>query len=99
MATTVPLSAPPGRREATLRALITGCAIGAVLAAGNVYTSLKTGFIDGNAITAALIAFMLFAGARRFGARSFGVLENNITQTTASSAAIMAFVLGLPGLV
>lgn len=97
MATTEPLFAPPVRREATVRALVMGCAIGAVLAAGNVYISLKTGFIDGNAITAALLAFMLFSGARRFGVRSFGVLENNVTQTTASSAAIMAFVLGLPG--
>jgi len=97
MATSDPASPPPVRREATVRALIAGCGIGALFAAGNVYTGLKTGFIDGLAIPAALIAFMLFSGARRLGARSFGVLENNITQTTASSAAIMTFVLGLPG--
>jgi uncharacterized oligopeptide transporter (OPT) family protein len=97
MATGEPASPPPVRRELTLRALAAGCVLGAVLAAGNVYTALKTGFIDGGAITAALFAFMFFAGVRRVGSRHFGVLENNITQTTASSAAIMGFVLGLPG--
>src|SRR4030095_6394498 len=29
--------------------------------------------------------------------KRYGVLENNITQTTAASAAVMGFVLGLPG--
>jgi uncharacterized oligopeptide transporter (OPT) family protein len=97
MATTEPASPPTVRRELTVRALAAGCALGALLAAGNVYTALKTGFIDGGAIPAALLAFMLFSVSRRFGSGPFGVLENNITQTTASSAAIMGFVLGLPG--
>src|SRR4051812_33351121 len=97
MATTEPAAPPSVRRELTVRALAAGCGLGALLAAGNVYTALKTGFIDGMSIPAALLAFMIFSGARRFGARPFGVLENNITQTTASSAAIMGFVLGLPG--
>jgi uncharacterized oligopeptide transporter (OPT) family protein len=97
MAMTEPASAPPAAREFTLRALVVGCALGAVLGAGNVYTALKTGFIDGGAITAALLAFMFFSSLRRVGVGHFGVLENNITQTTASSAAIMGFVLGLPG--
>jgi uncharacterized oligopeptide transporter (OPT) family protein len=97
MATTEPLSAPPARREATVRALAAGCVLGALLAAGNVYMALKAGFIDGGAITAALVAFVFFSGARRLGVSPFGVLENNITQTTAASAAVMAFVLGLAG--
>jgi OPT family oligopeptide transporter len=99
MATTEPASPPTIRRELTVRALAAGCVLGAILAAGNVYTALKTGFIDGLSIPAALLAFMIFSSARRFGGGSFGVLENNITQTTASSAAIMGFVLGLPGAV
>jgi uncharacterized oligopeptide transporter (OPT) family protein len=65
MATTEPASHPPVRRELTVRALAAGCALGALLAAGNVYTALKTGFIDGGAIAAALLAFMVFSGARR----------------------------------
>jgi uncharacterized oligopeptide transporter (OPT) family protein len=76
---------------------VTGCAIGALLAAGNVYTGLKTAFIDGGSITAALLGFMLFSTFKRLGRTPYGALENNITQTTASSAAIMGFVAGLPG--
>ena len=90
-------TAAPGRREATVRALVVGCGIGLVLAAGNVYTGLKTGFIDGGGITAALLGFLIFSGFRRLGAGPYSVLENNITQTTASSAAIMGFVVGLAG--
>ena len=90
-----PAAAPP---EATVRALVTGSAIGLLLAAGNVYTGLKTGFIDGGGITAALLAFALFSRVKpSAGRRPFGLLENNITQTTAASAAVMGFVLGLGG--
>jgi uncharacterized oligopeptide transporter (OPT) family protein len=99
MATTEPLSlAPaPAQREATVRALVAGCGLGALLAAGNVYTGLKTGFIDGGGITAALVAFMFFSSMRRVGVSPFAVLENNITQTTAASAAIMSIAIGLSG--
>src|SRR5262249_25961677 len=48
-------------REATARALATGAAIGVVLAAANVYTSIKVGIIDGGGITAVLLAFGVFA--------------------------------------
>jgi uncharacterized oligopeptide transporter (OPT) family protein len=92
-----PAPLPQHRREATLRALVAGAGIGLLLAAGNVYTGLKTGFIDGGSITAALVAFILFSGTRRAGNRPYGMLENNITQTTAASAAIMGMVLGLSG--
>ena len=97
MSTPAPVSPPPVRREATARALLAGSVIGGLLAAGNVYTGLKTGFIDTGGITAALIAFMVFSGARRLGMSTLGVLENNIAQTTAASAAIMGFVVGLAG--
>ncbi|HTU61354.1 MAG TPA: hypothetical protein VMF89_23025, partial [Polyangiales bacterium] len=36
--------------ELTFRALGAGVALGAVLAAANVYTALKTGYIDGGSI-------------------------------------------------
>jgi putative OPT family oligopeptide transporter len=85
--------------ELTLRAVAAGCGIGAVLAAGNVYTGLKSTFIDGGALTAALLSFTVFALLRRGGRERarFGPLENNIAQTAASSAAVMAFVHGLMG--
>ena len=90
-------AAPSLPLESTVRALITGCGIGAVLAAGNVYTGLKTSFIDGGSITAALLGFMLFSTFKRLARTPYGVLENNITQTTASSAAIMGFAVGVAG--
>ena len=88
---------PGARRELTARALLLGCAIGAVLAAGNVYTGLKTSFIDGGSIIAALLGFTFFTTWKRLSRTPYLALENNITQTTASSAAIMSFVAGVPG--
>src|SRR3954468_3806667 len=87
-------SPPP---QLTVRALAIGCAIGAALAAGNTYTGLKSSFIDGGALTAALLSFTFFATFKRLVRVPFGPLENNIAQTAASSAAIMAFVHGLMG--
>ena len=85
------------RPEATIRALVSGAVIGVLLAAGNVYTSLKVGVIDGGGITAALLAFGIFGAFRRAGRTPYGALENNITQTAASSAAVMTFVTGVVG--
>lgn len=79
--------------ELTLRALIAGSLLGAMLAAANVYTGLKTASIDGGSITASVLAVALFRGARR----RFGPLENNVTQTIASSAAVMASTVGVLG--
>ena len=84
-------------RELTLRAVLVGCGIGAILAAGNVYTSVKTGFIDGGSISAAVLGFTFFAIFRRVVRLPYSAKENNITQTTASSAAVMSFVLGAGG--
>ena len=97
------LLAPPqavpavATRELTVRAVLTGSIIGVLLAAGNVYTGLKTGFIDSGALTATLVSFAVFAGARRFGRHAFTHLENNVAQTVAASAAVMGFVHGLMG--
>jgi putative OPT family oligopeptide transporter len=92
-----PSPAPERARELTLRALLFGSALGVLLAAGNVYTGLKTGFIDGGSITSALLGFAFFSTFRRLAGGPFGTLENNVAQTTASSAAIMGFAIGLPG--
>ena len=84
---------PP--RELTLRAIVAGCGIGAVLAVGNVYMGLKTGWADQGNITASLAGFAIFAFVRRVGRGGYSPLENNITQTVASSAAGMSFTAGL----
>jgi uncharacterized oligopeptide transporter (OPT) family protein len=87
----------PARAETSFRALVTGCVIGVLLAAGNVYTGLKISIIDGGSITAALLGFTLFSTFTRLARRPYTALENNITQTTAASAAIMGFVAGVGG--
>ena len=75
-------------REFTRRSLLTGVLIGAVLTPCNVYSGLKIGWSFNMSIVAALLAYGFWnLGARRLGARPFGLLENNINQTTASSAA------------
>ena len=79
--------------ELTWRALLTGVVLGAALAAANVYTALKTGYIDGGSITASVLGFAAF----RVLARPYSALENNITQTVAASAAVMSFVAGVAG--
>jgi putative OPT family oligopeptide transporter len=84
-------------REVTLRALVFGCVLGAIISAGNVYTGLKTAFIDGGSITVALLGFAFFATFKSLFPRPYSSLENNIAQTTASSAGIMGYAIGFPG--
>jgi uncharacterized oligopeptide transporter (OPT) family protein len=83
----------PRPGELTLQAVLAGCLIGAVLAIGNVYMSLKTGWGDSGNLTAAVVGFAVMRALRR----SYSQLENNITQTTAASAASMPFTIGLMG--
>ncbi|HMI85064.1 MAG TPA: OPT family oligopeptide transporter [Polyangiaceae bacterium] len=83
--------------EFTARAILAGCLIGALLAAGNVYTGLKTGYVDGGSITAAVVAFAFLGAKRGGGARPYSITENNLSQTIASSAAVMSFVTGVTG--
>ena len=85
------------RPEASVRALVSGAVIGGLLAACNVYASMKVGVIDGGSITAALLAFGVFGLLRRSERRPYDALENNITQTAASSAAVMCLVTGVIG--
>ncbi|MEY4514675.1 MAG: hypothetical protein RLZZ450_6797 [Pseudomonadota bacterium] len=84
---------PEREAELTWRAVAAGCVLGTVLAAANVYTGLKTGFLDGGSITASVLAFAWFRAAKR----RYGALENNVTQTISSSAAVMSMVVGVAG--
>ena len=85
------------QQQLTGRALLAGCGIGAMLAAANVYTGLKISIIDGGSITAALLGFTIFATFTRLARRPYTAIENNITQTTAASAAIMGYAAGMGG--
>jgi OPT family oligopeptide transporter len=88
--TVAPISVLPRATELTARAIVAGCLIGVVLTAGNVYTGLKTAYTDGGSITAAVLAFALLGAKRAGTTRPFTVGENNLTQTIASSAAVMS---------
>ncbi|MGD8880167.1 MAG: OPT/YSL family transporter, partial [Methyloceanibacter sp.] len=80
--------AGPSCRELTPRALATGLILGAVLAPCNVYSGLKIGWAFNMSITALLLAFAFWAPiSRLFQRPSWGMLESNINQTTASAAA------------
>ncbi|HWV39815.1 MAG TPA: OPT family oligopeptide transporter [Vulgatibacter sp.] len=73
--------------QLTVRAVGTGMVIGGVLSLCNIYAGLKVGWGFNMSITAALLAFGFWKVTEAFGARPFGMLENNINQTAASSAA------------
>ncbi|ODR98377.1 peptide transporter [Methyloceanibacter methanicus] len=80
--------AGPSQRELTPRALATGLILGALLAPCNVYSGLKIGWSFNMSITALLLAFAFWAPVSKlFGRPSWGMLESNINQTTASAAA------------
>lgn len=79
--------------ELTPRALLFGLALGALLAAANVYAGLKLGFVDVGTTTIVLLAFAVFgAGRRPFAAR-----EANAAQVVGSSAGAMAVTAGVIG--
>ncbi len=83
----VPQVATPVR-ELTFRAIASGMVIGSALSLCNIYSGLKIGWGFNMSITAALLAFGFFGLTRKAtGAPQFGILENNINQTAASSAA------------
>ncbi len=70
-----------------------GCLLGAILAAGNVYLGLKTGWWDAGAVLSCSIAFALLRAAGRSPVPRDVVL----VQTIAASAAAMPSVAGLLG--
>jgi putative OPT family oligopeptide transporter len=83
-----PAQTPQKLPELTLRAVLTGIVLGAVLTPCNVYAGLKIGWSFNMSITALLLGFLLWRVLLRPGAgRPWAMLESNISQTTASSAA------------
>ncbi len=72
----------------TLRAVVTGMVLGGTLSLCNVYLGLKIGWGVNMSITAALLSYAFFSAAKSaLGTRSWNMLENNVNQTAASSAA------------
>lgn len=77
-----------GLPELTVRSVATGMLIGALLTPCNVYSGLKIGWTFNMSVAAGLIAFAFWNAAQRsLSTPVFGLRENNINQTAASSAA------------
>jgi len=76
------------RPELTVRAVVTGMLIGALLTPCNVYSGLKIGWSFNMSIAAGLLGFGWWRASQwAFGTRPWGLYENNINQTAASSSA------------
>lgn len=77
--------------QLTIRAVASGMVLGGALSLCNIYSGLKIGWGFNMSITAALLAFGFWRGSQAvLKTRPFGLLENNINQTTASSAAAIS---------
>ena len=75
--------------QLTVRAVLTGGLIGALMSVGNLYSVMKVGLTFGVAITSCVLSYVLWnvlraASAGRVGQLS--ILENNCMQSTASAA-------------
>ncbi|MBZ0264584.1 OPT/YSL family transporter [bacterium] len=75
-------------KQLTLRAVLMGSFLGAIMSLSNLYIGLKTGWGFGVAITSCVLSFAIWKTFKKLGfARSeMTVLENNSMQSTASSA-------------
>lgn len=80
-----------GARQLTVRAVIAGMIIGAVMCLSNLYIVLKTGWSIGVTITACILAYAVFGALQRMKlAKShFTPLENNAMGSVASAAGYM----------
>jgi OPT family oligopeptide transporter len=80
-----------GARQLTVRAVIAGMLIGAVMCLSNLYVILKTGWSLGVTITACILAFATFGALRAVGLVRTEVtaLENNAVGSVASAAGYM----------
>jgi len=79
--------------QLTFRAVITGCLLGAVVVAMNIYLGLKTGLTIGGSLIAAIVTVSVFQVLKP--KEAFTVLEANISQTAGSAAGAMASSAGL----
>ncbi|MBM3984609.1 MAG: OPT family oligopeptide transporter [Planctomycetes bacterium] len=80
-----------GARQLTLRAVLVGMLLGALMCLSNLYVFFKTGWSMGVTITAAILAFAVFRGlqAVRLLRAPLTSLENNALVTVASGAGYM----------
>ena len=81
--------------QLTLRSAINGFLLGGILAATAMYVLAKTGIGIGVGLTSVLLSFAMFRALANAGiAKDFTVLENNCTQSIATSAGYVITPLG-----
>ncbi|MEO5988412.1 MAG: OPT family oligopeptide transporter [Candidatus Eisenbacteria bacterium] len=77
-------------KQATVRAVVMGMMLGALMCLSNVYVGLKAGWSMGVAITSCILAYVIFQGLTKiFRLEKFSILENNAMQSAASAAGSM----------
>ncbi|MCK6569869.1 OPT/YSL family transporter [Myxococcota bacterium] len=76
--------------QLTLRAVLMGGVIGAVMSIANLYTTLKLGWAFGVTITACIISYVVwnFFMAVGLAKSKMSILENNCMQSTAAAAGV-----------
>jgi uncharacterized oligopeptide transporter (OPT) family protein len=81
----------PGVPQLTVRSVLVGMAIGAVMCLSNLYVFFKTGWSMGVTITAAILSFAVFQllGALRLARKPLTTLEHNALVTVSSGAGYM----------
>jgi uncharacterized oligopeptide transporter (OPT) family protein len=79
----------PDEPNLTLRGIIVGIFIGAVMSVSNIYVFFKTGWSLGVTITACILAFAVFKLLQQLGMRPLTALENNALTTVSSGAGYM----------
>jgi putative OPT family oligopeptide transporter len=74
--------------QLTLRAVLMGGLLGAIMSISNLYTMIKVGWAFGVAITACVLSFVIWRVVRFFfrNVSDMSILENNCMQSTASAA-------------
>jgi uncharacterized oligopeptide transporter (OPT) family protein len=81
-------------RQLSVRSIVLGMLIGAVMSVSNLYVGLKTGWSLGVTITACIIAYAVFralaAVIPRYRSDPFTILENNTMSSAASAAGYMS---------
>ncbi len=76
--------------QMTVRVVVSGFFLGGALSITNLYVGAKAGWSLGVAITAVILAYVMFRALYRIGlGRNYHVLENNILQSIACSAGYM----------
>ncbi len=75
-----------------LRSIVTGMIVGSALSICNIYAGLKIGWSTAMGVTGALVSYAIWQMRSREGAAAspFTILETNLAQTAASSAAAVS---------